>query len=74
MQISSDRYFLMVNGAAAVSTQTSTDGGSNYEARIEIAPIIVLSGTANQVMDALSSLSNHFSAAREAILNHLTES
>lgn len=70
--ISADRYFVNPAGAAAASTVTEDLGGGQFKATIEVPISLVFEGTSSAVMDSLSTLSNHFAAAREAILTHLT--
>lgn len=73
MAIYDGRYFLLDDGAAAVSTTVTDEAGGQFSAKVEMPTNVTFNGDANAVMDSLSALSNHFSAAREALLLHITE-
>lgn len=71
--ISSDRYFPEASGNAAVSTVTSDEGQGLFKAELQLPASLTFEGTAEEVRSALNRLADHFAAASEAILTHLTE-
>jgi hypothetical protein len=73
MAIHAARYFLQDEGNEAVSTVVEGGAASTFKATIQLPATLVFEGDSNAVMDALSTLANHFADAREGLLTHLTE-